>query len=218
MFRLGKLKSILTLLVLVVGVSFSAEAQDDCFYGYKIYVRDEAGKAVGNGKLEVSGLSVPLPRSVNYYVDKDAVYHIDGSTGSTIKGDFLFRISTEGFETYERQFKFPVCEFQMFELRLQPKGSSVKALYERLLILHGKIFDEDKKPLRNATIEATSADGRVYKTVSNSFGYYEIGLPRGAANIRISDSRFPAIVFRDFKIEKNYSVLNVPVCLRCDRI
>jgi Carboxypeptidase regulatory-like domain len=218
MFRLGKLKSILTLLVLVVGFNFSAEAQDDCFYGYKIYVRDEAGKAVGNALLEVSGLRVPLPRSVKYYVDKDAVYHIAGSTGSTIKGDFLFRVSAEGFETYEQQFKFPVCEFQMYELRLQPKGSSAKALYGRLFILHGKVFDEDKKPLGNTTIEATSADGRVYQTVSNPFGYYEIALPKGIANIRISDSRFPAIVFHDFKIEKNYSVLNVPVCLRCNRI
>jgi hypothetical protein len=218
MSRLKTLKRILVLSVLIVGFSFSAEAQKDCSYGYKIYVRDGAGRTIENGKLEVSGLRVPLPRNANYYVDKDGVYHIEGLMGSTIKGEFLFRISAEGFETYERRFNFPVCEFQMFELRLQPKGSAAKALYERLFILHGKVFDEDKKPLGNAKVEARSADGRVYETFSNAFGYYEIGLPKGALNIRVSDSRFPAIVFDNYIIEKNYSVLNVRVCLKCDRI
>lgn len=218
MSRLKTLKRIILLLVLIVGFNSSAEAQEDCSYGYKIYVRDRAGRTIENGRLEVSGVRVPLPRNATHYVDKDGVYHIDGLMGSTIKGEYLFRISAEGFETYERRFNFPVCEFQMFELRLQPKGSTAKALYERLFILHGKVFDEDQRPLRNAKIVARSADGRVYETFSNAFGYYEIGLPKGAANIRVSDSSFPAIVFENYIIEKNYSVLNVRVCLKCDRI
>jgi hypothetical protein len=218
MLRLEKLKRILALMVLVLVLNCSAGAQEDCSYGYKIYVRDEAGKAIGNGKLEVSGLRFPLSRQVNSYVDQDAVYNIIGLMGSTIKGDFLFRISAEGFEPYERQFNFPVCEIQRFELRLQTKGSTAKALYERLFILHGKVFDEDKKPLGSVKIEAKSADGRIYQTVSNPYGYYEIGLPVGTADIRVFDNRFPDLVFKAYKIEKNRSVLNVPVCLKCNRI
>lgn len=217
MFRLKRLKKILVLMVLVLGFDFSAEAQMDCVYGYKIYVRDEAGKVIGNGKLEVSGVRIPLPRKVTYYIDQEAVYNIIGLMGSTIKGDFIFTISTEGFETYERRFNFPDCEVQKFELRLQPKGSSAKAHYERLLNLHGKVFDEKKRPLGNAKVEAKSADGRVYQTFSNQYGYYEIALPKGVADIRISDSRFPVVVFDNYKVEKNYSVLNVPVCLKCNQ-
>lgn len=217
MLRLKQLKGVLLLVVLVCGFNCRAEAQTDCGSGYKIYVRDEAGNAIRNGKLEVKGLSFPLPGNATSYVDGEAVYNIVGEMGATIKGDFLFKISAEGFEPYERRFNFPVCEYQRFELRLQPKGSSAKAHYERLFILHGKVFDEEKRPLGHVKVEAKTADGRIYQTFSNQYGYYEIGLPRGVANIRVSDSRFPPRVFI-FKLETNYSVLNVPVCLKCDRI
>lgn len=215
MLRLEKLKRILVLVVLVLGFDFSARAQVDCIYGYKIYVRDEAGRVIGNGKLEVSGVKTPLPFNAKYYVDQDAVYNIIGTLGATIKGDFLFRISAEGFEPFERRFNFPDCEFQRFELRLQPKGSTAQAHYERLFILQGKVFDEDKKPLGDAKVEAKSADGRVYQAYSNPYGYYQLGLPKGVATVRISSSRFPDIVFDSYQMEKNYSVLNVPVCLKC---
>jgi hypothetical protein len=217
MFKLGKLWRILVLMVLALGFNLSAQAQEDCIYGYAIYVRDEAGKVIGNGKLEVSALTVPMPGNVSSYIDREAIYNIIGSMGSTIKGDFLFRISAEGFEPYERRFKFPVCDIQRYELRLLQKGSTAKARYERLFILHGKVFDEDMKALGDAKVEAKSAEGRVYQTSSNQYGYYEIGLPQGVANIRISSSKFPDIVFDNYKMDKNYSVLNVPVCLKCNQ-
>ncbi len=217
MFKLEKLKRIFVLMVLVLVFYCSAEAQRDCYFGYRIYVRDDAGKVIRNGKLEVSGLRVPLPHNAKYYIDQDAVYHIVGSMSTTIRGDFLFRVSAAGFETYARRFNFPVCDLQRFELRLQPKGSSAKAHYERLLILHGKVFDDEQKPLGNVKVEAQSADGRIYQTLSNPYGYYELGLPKGLANIRISDSRFPIIVFDNYNIETDYSVLNVPVCLKCNQ-
>jgi hypothetical protein len=218
MFRLKAHKRVLVLIVLALGFSSGVVAQEDCYYGYKIYVRDEAGKAIRNGKLEVSGLKSPLLGDATYYVDQNDVYHIMGATGSTLRGDFIFRISADGFAPFERRFNFPDCEIQFFELRLQPKDSSAKALYERLFILYGKVYDEDKKPLASVRIEATSADGRVYQTVSNPYGYYEIALPRGVANIRVSDGRVPDMVFKNYRIEKNRSVLNVRVCLRCDRL
>lgn len=220
MLNLTNLSRTLSLITLVFGCSLGVKAQRACGFGLNIYVRDEAGKSVENGKLEVSvsGGKGKLPGNVVSHIDKDGLYRVAAGFGSTLKGEFVFKISAEGFETYERQFNFPVCEYQSFELRLQPKGSSAKAHYERLLILHGKVFDEEKRPLGNAKVEATSVDGRVYQTFSNPYGYYEIGLPRGLANIRISDDRFPSVVFDKYKIEKNYSVLNVPVCLKCNRI
>lgn len=219
MFRLTNPRKILVLIVLVLGFGFSARAQEDCVYGYKIYVRDETGKAVENGKLEVSGLNdtVKLPPNANYYVDKSGVYNINGAYGSTIKGAFRFKISAEGFETYERQFNFPVCEIQSFELRLRAEGSTDKASYERLFRLHGKVFDEERKPFGNAKVEAESSGGRVYQTYSNAYGYYEIDLPKGVTNVRVSDGRIPDVVFENYRIEKNYSVLNVAVCLKCGR-
>ena len=219
MFRLTNPGKILVLIVLVLGFGFNATAQEDCVYGYKIYARDETGKPIENGKLEVSGLNdkVKLPPNVTYYVDKIGVYKINVTSGSTIKGAFRFKISAEGFETYERQFNFPVCAIQHFELRLPAKGSKAQASYERLFILHGKVFDEDRKPLADAKVEAKSANGRVYQTYSNQYGYYELDMPKGMATIRISSSSFPDIVFDSYKMDENYSVLNVPVCLKCSR-
>jgi len=213
-----KLNIVLALVALTLGFSLSVKAQADCVYGLRIYARGEAGKAIENAKIEVSGLSqkdkLP-PNLVRIYFDRGSYFVGIVDYGSTLPGDYLLRVAAGSFESYERQFKFPVCEIQSFELKLQPKGSTAKAGWERLFTVHGKVFDEEMKPVGNAKIEAAFADGRVYQTSSNAYGFYEIGLPKGVATIRVTDSRIPEIVFRDFKIGKNHSVLNVPVCLKC---
>ena len=212
-----KLNIVLALLALTFGFSLSVKAQEDCVYGFKIYVRDEAGKAIESAKVEVSGASEnnKLPSNVSSYVEKSGVYNVHGYGGTTVKGDFILKVSAEGYEAYERKFNFPVCEMQSFELRLRPASSTEKASFERLFNLHGKVYDEEMKPLGGAKIEAKSAESRVYQTSSNAYGFYELDLPKGIATIRITDSRIPDVVFENFKVDKNYSVLNVPVCLKC---
>jgi Carboxypeptidase regulatory-like domain len=209
---------ILTLIVLVFGFSLSVNAQRDCSYGFRIYVRDEAGKTIENAKHEVSGVSQKdkLPAAFQVYFTEGAYFAGAIMRGPTIRGNFLLRVSAAGFETYERQVNFPVCEIQSYELRMRPEGSTRQALFERLFTVHGKVFDEDKKPFGNAKVEARSADGRVYQTTSNAYGYYKIDLPKGTMSIRISDARIPDVVFDNYKIEKNYSVLNAAVCLKCN--
>lgn len=208
---------ILALIVLIFSFSFSLQAQEDCVYGFRIYAHDETGKIIENAKLEMSGLSEKdkLPSSINSYVEKSGVYNIHGFGGTTVEGDFLLKIAAEGFETYERQFKFPVCELQSFELILRAAGSTAGADFERLFTVHGKVFDEDGRPFANAKVEAKNPDGRVYQTFSNAYGYYKIDLPKGVTTIRVTESRIPDVVFDNYKVEKNYSVLNVPVCLKC---
>lgn len=218
MSRLKNLNIILALIVLVLGFNFSIKGQEeDCVYGFKIYARDETGKTVANAKVELAGATErdKLPSNVNSYVDKSGVYNVHGFGGTTVKGDFLLKISAEGFEAYERQFNFPVCEIQSFELRLRAVGSTAKAEFERLFTVHGKVFDEDMKPFGNARVEAKSSDGRIYQTSSNAYGYYTFDLPKGVTAIRVTDSKIPDVVFDSYKVEKNYSVLNVPVCLKC---
>jgi hypothetical protein len=217
MKRLKTINIFLAFIVSIFGFSFGAEAQEDCVYGYKIYVRDEAGKLIANAKLELSGVSEKdkVPSELSSYLDKGGVYNIHGYAAAAVEGDFLLKISAAGFETYERQFKFPACELQSYELSLRPAGSNAKADFERLFTVHGKVFDEEMKPFVNAKVEARSSDGRAYQTYSNAYGYYTFDLPKGVTNIRITDSRIPDVAFDSYKVEKNYSVLNVPVCLKC---
>ena len=217
MFRLTIANRILFLIVLVFGFHGSVSAQADCSYGLRIYVRDEAGKTIENAKPEVSAVSRKdkVPPGFQVFFSEGAYFAGALMHGSTAHGDFLLRISAEGFETYEGRFKFPVCEIQSYELRLRSPGSARQPRFERLFAVHGKVFDEDRKPFANAKIEAQSADGRLYQTSSNAYGYYKIDLPKGLANIRVTDKRIPDIVFDNYKIETNPSVLNVPVCLKC---
>jgi hypothetical protein len=217
MSKLKRLNIFLALIVSIFGFSLSVEAQEDCIYGYRIYARDETGKVIKDAKLELSGLSEKdkVPANLSSYVDKSGVYNIHGYGDAAVEGNFLLKISAEGFETYERQFKFPACELQSFELSLRPKGSTAKADFERLFTVHGKIFDEEMKPFGNAKVEAKNSDGRVYQTYSNAYGYYTFDLPKGVTNIRVTDGKIPDVVFDNYKVEKNYSVLNVPVCLKC---
>jgi hypothetical protein len=208
---------ILFLLVLVFGLSFTAEAQDNCLYGFKIYVHDQTGKAIKDAKLQTTGLTEKdkLPADVKPMVSYTGAYMLAGDEGTTVEGDFLLRVSAEGFEPYERRINFPECELQIFELRLQPVGSATKASFERLFNLHGRVFDEASKPFGEAKVEATFADGRVFQATSNAYGYYEMDVPQGVANIRVTNSRIPAIAFDKFTVEDGNTVLNVPVCLKC---
>ena len=217
MNTLKRLDKMVALVILALAFSFSAKAQEDCLYGFKIYVRDGTGKRIENAKLEASSLAEKdkLPDDVKPRLGYSGAYVMASDEGTTVKGNFLLRVSAEGFETYERQFNFPVCEFQIFELKLRPKDSATKASFERLVNLHGKVFDEEMKPFANAKVQATFTDGRIYQTISNAYGYYEFDVPEGVANIRVTESRIPDIVFDNFKIEDINSVLNVPVCLKC---
>ena len=219
MFRHTIANRILFLIILVFGFGLSVNAQADCSYGLRIYIRDEAGKTIENAKHEVSGVSRKdkLPAAFQMFFTEGAYFAGAIMHGSTIHGNFLLRVSAEGFESYERPVNFPVCEIQSYELRLRPKGSARQPQFERLFTVHGKVFDEDKKPFGNAKVEARSADGRVYQTASNAYGYYKIDLPKGTMSIRISDVRIPDVVFDNYKIEKNYSVLNASVCLKCNQ-
>jgi len=217
MFRLTITVRIFFLIISAFGFCLSARAQKDCAYGFKIYARDEAGKAIENAKPGVSVLSKKdtLPSAFQVVFSEGAYFVGAVMYGSTIGGNFLLRVSAEGFEAYERRFNFPVCEIQRYELRLRPKGSMAKAQFVRLFTVHGKVYDEESKPFGNARIEAGSADGRVYQATSNAYGYFEIYLPGGATDLRVSGSNIPDVVFDNYKVEKNYSVLNVPVCLKC---
>jgi hypothetical protein len=192
-------------------------AQADCGYGFKLYVRDAAGKVIENAKAEVAGLTAKdkLPQELQVSFSEGA-YSVAVTYGRPARGNFLLRVSAEGFETYEWRFNFPACEFQSFELRPAPKGSTAGARFERLFTVHGKVFDEDKKPFGNASIVAGSADGRVYQTTSNAYGYFKFDLPKGTAKVRVSGPKIPDVVFDDYVVSKNYSVLNVAVCLKCD--
>jgi hypothetical protein len=192
-------------------------AQADCGYGFKIYVKDAAGKVIENAKTEVAGLTAKdkLPAAFRATSSKEA-YFVAVTYGTPVRGNFLLSVSAEGFETYEWRFNFPVCEVQSFELRPVPKGSTARARFERLLTVHGKVFDEDKKPFGNASIVARSADGRVYQTTSNAYGYFKFDLPKGPAKVRVTGGKIPDVVFDDYVVNKNYSVLNVAVCLKCD--
>jgi hypothetical protein len=219
MFRLTTTVRIFFLIIPAFGFCLSAGAQKDCVYGFKIYARDEAGKTIENAKPEVTSLEKKdrLPSALEIRFAEGSYFVGAFGDDATLRDDYLLKVSAEGFETYERRFNFPVCEIQRYELRLRPKGSTRKAQFVRLFTVHGKVYDEERKPFGNARIEAGSPDGRVYQATSNAYGYFEIDVPRGVINIRVSDSRIPDVVFDNYKVEKNYSVLNVPVCLRCSR-
>jgi hypothetical protein len=219
MFRLTTTVRIFFLIIPAFGFCFSADAQKDCVYGFKIYARDEAGKTIENAKTEVASLKKNdrLPSGFEMRFAEGS-YFVGAFGGSAaLRDDYLLKVSAEGFETYERRFNFPVCEIQRYELRLRPKGSAAKAQFIRLFTVHGKVYDEERKPFGNARIEARSAGGRVYQATSNAYGYFEIDLPGGASDIRVSGSKIPDVVFDNYKVEKNYSVLNVRVCLKCSR-
>jgi hypothetical protein len=208
---------ILVLLVFFFAFGLNAEAQEDCLHGFKIYVHDQAGKAIKGAKLEATGATAKdvLPADVKPIVSYSGAYVIADDAGATIKGDFLLRASADGFEPYERRVNFPVCQLQRFELRLQPKGSKAEASFDRLFNLHGTVFDEAQKPFGGANVEATFASGRVFQATSNAYGFYEMDVPEGAASIRVTNSRIPDISFDKFTVEDGNTVLNVPVCLKC---
>jgi Carboxypeptidase regulatory-like domain len=219
MLSLRGTSRILVLIVFLFVFGLSVEAQEDCLHGFKIYVHDQAGKAVKGAKLEAAGVTEKdvLPADVKPVVSYSGAYVIADDAGRTIKGDFLLKASAEGFEPDERRINFPVCELQRFELRLQPKGSKAEASFDRLFNLHGTVFDEAQKPFGGANVEATYANGRVFQATSNAYGFYEMDVPEGAASVRVTNSRIPEISFDKFTVEDGSTVLNVPVCLKCKR-
>jgi hypothetical protein len=119
--------------------------------------------------------------------------------GCSYPGHFLLKVSSEGFQSYERPITFTeglvACE-----LTLQPKDSRISPEFEMLAELHGRVVDQEGKPYGGAQIEATNERGRLYQDYSNEGGYYSVDLPKGLNTLRITGQ---------------HQSLNLSVCKKC---
>jgi hypothetical protein len=88
-------------------------------------------------------------------------------------------------------------------LTLPPKVSAKKPNFEELATLWGKVSDQEGQPFTQAVVEATNADGRIYRTESTDLGYYQLDLPKGANTIRFINPKITSAVFENYQVEAN---------------
>lgn len=169
---------ILFLIFCIFGLNFIVNAQFDCRYGLQIYIFDEKGKPIENAKHEIFGVNKndALPSYIKLY-KLDGVYYVIGDADTKIKGDFLLKISVEGFDVFEQKFNFSECEVQRFTLKLKPKGSNALTRFERFSILTGTVLDPLGSVVPNAKVTAINLKGDKYETITDDEGIYVLNLP-----------------------------------------
>lgn len=207
---------VFALVILLVGCVSSARAQADCMYGHRIYIRDSSGNSITSAKLEVFGVSKRdrLPNAFQNYFTRGAYFVGFIMYGCAYSGDFVLRVSAEGFQTYERPISFTEG-LAACELRLRPKGSTMQADFEILATLRGKVVDQKGRPFSGGQISARNVHGKVYQDNSNEYGYYSLDLPKGTYTVRLSGTEIAPVVFENYRIEDRDTTLNFSTCRKC---
>ena len=196
-------KALLVPALLLVWAS-DARSQADCAYGYRIHIRDETGKTITNANIDVSGLSErdKLPTAFQKVFARDSYFVGFVMYGCSYPGQFELRVSAVGLQTYKRPITF-TNGLVACELTLPPEVSAKKPNFEELATLWGKVSDQEGHPFTQAVVEATNADGRIYRTESTDLGYYQLDLPKGANTIRFINPKITSAVFENYQVEAN---------------
>src|SRR3712207_4678861 len=134
---------ILQLFILVLGLTVVANAQMECIWGIKLYVRDEAGQTIQDAQVKISALNqgqkMPQPIfSLGYFF-------IGESSGKSLRGNFPLKVSASNFEDFETNVSFPSCDMSVYELKLKSRNSGGQASFAQLSRFVGRIIDTSKR-------------------------------------------------------------------------
>ncbi len=191
------------ILVLIFGLTVVGNAQLDCGWGIKLYVRGKSEKIIQNPKIKLIGSNVP-----HYYSTDN--YHFWGEgMGTGVHGEFLLKVSADGYKNFEQIVKFPHCDIQILELRLKPENSIDNAVLERLTRLSGSITNQINKRIEGIKIVLTNKNGKRFENLAESGGY-NFEIESGEYSIEFIEANNSLLTKVDkIKFEKETTTLNV---------
>jgi hypothetical protein len=162
------------LLLLAIALVFSlpANAQLCGEYTTTLHIKTVENEPVETAVVQLLPVENDETRGKTFARDEKDLskFSITFFEGHQLAATYKLIISADGFETLEKEIKFPHCKTQNFDIQLVSDKKP-------LIVLSGTVYDANGAVLVNARITATDETGRKFETVTNAKGVYELNLP-----------------------------------------
>jgi hypothetical protein len=181
----------------------AANAQLCGTYTTTLEIKSEDDKAIETAVVQLIPLKENETRNKSFTRDESdrSKFSITFNEGHIIYAKFRIIVSADGFETAEKEIKFPHCKDQTFEIKLKagenvPQGT-----------LTGTIYDESGAVIPETEIILTNAAGKKFRTSADEDGFYKIIVLPGIYTVEAEYPKHKG--WEKFKIEK-YEIASNP--------
>lgn len=161
--------------LLIIGLFLTIEinAQLCGKYGATFNVKTIENKPVENALVQLLPLEKDETREQSFVQDDKELskFQITFLEGHQITTKYKLLVLADGFETFEKEIKFPHCKQQTFDIKLK----IIKKINSA--ILSGSVYDANGYLITQAKITATNEKGEKFETQTNEDGTYILNLP-----------------------------------------
>ncbi len=201
---------ILQVLVLILFLASFAKAQACGYTFLTIYLTDSNGQIIKNADIktfdkdfkEQDQLHYPGKRvsygdrkNISWSEDNQVYFGREGMCGGHYKVGL--RIEAENFENFDKVIDLPLG-YTAYSIKLKRKDSDENAEISELKRISGKITNPSGGGIPQVVITALSNEKTTFKTLTNSYGFYELYLPVGEFSLKISSEGFINAVIEKF--------------------
>jgi hypothetical protein len=168
----------------------------------RFYIQDFDGNSIPNARIEtfvIGGNGKRKEFNPASFSFKNGFYQV--YLGLELRGDFLFRIAAEGFETTERQVNFPRGVIQNFVLGLKRKGTSEPEIFGKLPYISGFVKDLDGRAVPKARVVFRGKENKTFETTTDLKGFYYIELKPDVYNLEVYAEGFKVQKIENRKID-----------------
>lgn len=168
---------------LIIFAAAEANAQLCGKYRTTLVVKTAAGAPVRNATIKVTPVADQNKIFGGEFraekIGSERLYAEFGE-GYKVKGKYSVVVSGVGYTDASGEFNFPHCASRVFAVTLQPKQSGESSTIERLVIMRGETFDDEKTRIVGVSITAVAAEGeKAFRARVDPFGRFAFEIAPG---------------------------------------
>jgi hypothetical protein len=185
-------------LIFLFGILLGDTSGQVCGYVHaRFFVTDNAGSLIRDAQFEFrdahsDGLGLHRPFALAWQEEEGSFFLREGMCGGH-EGIRLI-IRAPGFKALEHIIDLPLnrpAQPQLFRIMLVRTGGPEPGVFQFLSKLTGRIMDSAGAMVPGAVVTATSPDGNLFTSVSDSKGEYELTLPYNRIDYQTQSSFRP---------------------------
>jgi len=198
---------ILQVLILLLAFSSFAKSQA-CGYTFMIlYLTDSNGQTIKNARIDVFDRDFKNkfflyrknnePSKLLWSEEKQAYFGREGMCGGHY--DIGFRISAEGFEEFDLITDLPLG-WTAYSINLKPLKSNESVKVSSLTSVQGILTDRSNQRIGNVQVSAFEKERKIFETISDANGFYQLFLPQGTYDIKFAVEGFKVANLENVRI------------------
>ena len=193
---------ILPILIFLFLLTSFAKAQACGPIFLRMYLKDSKGQIIKNAKIETfdnefKNKTFPLDKSISWGEEEQSYFGAQSLGGEAF--DIGFRISADGFETFETVIDLPFG-WHAYSITLKAKKSDEITNISKLTVIKGSVSKIIGQWGNKVKITVFDKEKRVVFSQENLGEYFSLFLPKGKYDLEFSADGFKTTFVKNFEV------------------